>query len=140
MSALVEVELPGLTDAVAEAIASAAAARGAPVRAWPGDHSRLLHRHGRPGVEIVDRAGDPSIASETLEHADGWPRDAAITALLHEALAFIGEVAPDGRFSFQAGWGDRRHPGHVELGLAELLGLVDAGGLLADVCYDVVGP
>jgi hypothetical protein len=140
VTCLVQVELSGLTDAAAEAIDAAAAAHDVPVRAWPGRRGGMLRRARRPSVEIVDRDADPSIASETLDNPDGWPRDAVVAALLREALAFVGAMAPEGRFMFQAGWGDRDVSERIELGLADLLGLLDSAALVADTCYEVAGP
>jgi hypothetical protein len=87
---------------------------------------------------MEDLREDPSIASETIDYPEGWPQDAAVREWLERAASFLGDNAPEQRFTFQAGWGDNERPKtNGEIELAAFVEMIAAGQLRADRRYAV---
>jgi hypothetical protein len=80
---------------------------------------------------------DPSLASETLDHPGGWPQDVATRQWLVRAMRFLGENAPERKFTFHAGWPEQRPTSTTEIELTTFLEIVAAGRMGADELYDV---
>jgi hypothetical protein len=143
MSCEIVIALPGLTRAVAEDLARRADLGGAPFTFL------RVRRHGflwtkeevALGAELVDLESDPSVASESLDFEDGWPQDPALREWLARAMRFLGENAPEGEFTFHAGWNEHYDPTTVvDLDIAAFLERIAAGGIRSYERYHVCTP
>ena len=86
---------------------------------------------------MLDLRDDPSVASEALDHPEGWPQDRDVREWMRRAMTFLGENAPEGRFAFQAGWLDHQREFQAEVSLETFLDVIATGGLRADQEYRV---
>lgn len=86
---------------------------------------------------MADLREDPCIASEALDHPEGWPQAQPVRDWLVRAIRFLAEHAPDGRFTFRAGWGDHQRTGTVELDFDAFLASIADGTLQADRRYEI---
>ena len=80
---------------------------------------------------------DPSIASESLDYPEGWPANEEVRQWLVRAIGFLGRIAPDGHFTFRAGWHDTPPRTAPPTDLDTLLGRIARGELRADELYEV---
>lgn len=138
MSNEIRIEMPGLTEAVAIELGRRADLLGAPFTFVPPRRAGRLAAERPARVVMVDLREEPDIASETLDHPEGWPQSDEVRQWLERATHFLGDNAPQQRFTFQAGWGDNQRPttkGEIDLGA--FLGLIAAGQLRADERYAV---
>jgi hypothetical protein len=139
MSMDIQISLPGLTRELAIELDRRADLEGAAFRFHPSRRSGTFRKVDLgPAVELEDLRDDPSIGSESLDFAEGWPRDPAVREWLLQAMRFLGENAPEGRFAFQAGWIERVPAEvEVEVTLAAFLERIAAGRLRSRELYDV---
>ena len=137
MSSSIEVTLPGLTREAAVELDRRADLAGLPLAFVPPRPAGRF-RASRPAlVELQDLREDPSIASETLDHPEGWPQDDSVREWLERAVRFLGECAPEDRFMFRAGWGDSPPGSTIDTNLTTFLAKISAGELRSDQLYDV---
>jgi hypothetical protein len=138
MSLTISLRVPGLTEESAHSLSRAATLEGAPFTAvWSRGGHLPRPRAGRWTIAMHDLDSDPSVASETLDHPDGWPEAPSVRDWLARAFAFLVAQAPESRFSVSAGWGDHGSGERIAVSAEALLELVNAGRLRADVTYDV---
>ena len=132
MSLSVFIDLPGVTRARASELDRSADLAGIPLS------FSLPRREGdRVSVEMVHLRDDPSIASETLDHSQGWPQDPSVRRWLQRAMEFLAANAPEHRFRFHAGWTEHEPTSEVELGFDEFLERIASGRLRAQDLYVV---
>jgi hypothetical protein len=86
---------------------------------------------------MTDLREEPSIASETLDHPDGWPDDMVVREWLQRAMRFLGENAPERHFTFHAGWPEQRATSIAQMDLESFLETIAAGGLQTNQRYEV---
>lgn len=138
MSNSIEIEMPGVTRVAASELDRRADLAGMPFTFIPPRPAKRWASERPSRVVMEDLREDPSIASETLDHPEGWPEDAAVRQWLEQAARFLGDNAPEQRFSFRAGWGDNQRPtSDGETELADFLEMVAAGRLRADDRYTI---
>lgn len=139
MSMEIRIGLPGLTREVAIELARRAELAGAPFEFHPSRRLGIVRKvEVGPAVEMQDLREDPSIGSESLDFAEGWPQDPTVREWLLQAMRFLAEHAPERRFAFQAGWIEHfPAEAEVEITLAAFLALIAAGRLRSRELYDV---
>lgn len=138
MSNSIVIEMPGLTRAVAIDFDRRAQLAGAPFAFFPPRPGGWLAAERPARVVMEDLREDPSIASETLDHPDGWPQSDEVRQWLARAARFLGHGSPEQRFTLQAGWGDNeRQAPDSEIELAAFVEMIAAGRLRADEQYAV---
>jgi hypothetical protein len=137
VSLTIDIELPGLTRDSAIALDRAADLAGTPLE-FRGPRKGGRIRGPRPASVVMrDLRDDPSIASEALDHSEGWPQAQPVREWLIRVARFLAEHAPEGGFRFRAGWGDHQPSGVVELDIDAFLDAIAAGELQADRLYEV---
>jgi hypothetical protein len=139
MSMEIQIRLPGLTPELATELDRRAELAGAPFEFHQSRRFGVVRKvELGPAVELQDLRDDPSIGSESLDFAEGWPQDPAVREWLLQAMRFLGEHAPERRFAFQAGWIEHfPAEAKVESALAAFLELIAAGRLRSRELYDV---
>lgn len=137
MSLTVKILLPGLTSAVATDLDRAADLADVPLHFVPPKPATRWRRAREAHVSLEDLREEPSLASETLDHPDGYPQSAEVRTWLRRALFFLAEHAPAQRFSFRAGWSDYPSRGTTAIDVDSFFELLDRGALRSDATYDV---
>lgn len=138
MSNEIEIEIPGLTAAVAVELDRRADLFGTPFTFIPPRRTRWLAAEQEASVLVADLREEPNVASETLDHPEGWPESDEVRQWLARAARFLGDNAPQRRFTFRAGWGDhRRQMANGDIDIETFLGLIGDGRLHADERYTV---
>lgn len=137
MSLTVEIRLPGLTSGIAIELDREADLAGVPLQFVPPKPATRWRRAREAHVSLEDLREDPSLASETLDHPDGYPQSPEVRAWLRRALFFLAEHAPERRFSFRAGWSDYPSRGTAAIEVNSFFELLERGALRSDATYDV---
>ena len=140
MSCAIVIDVPGLTLDLAEELDRRADLECVPLRFVAESRTGLARmrvaRH--PLVALQDLREDPSIASDTADSEFAWPISPEVRRWLTDAVRFLGAVAPEGRFSFHAGWTEHWDPSRtLELTCEEFLAMIAAGSLRSDERYHV---
>jgi len=87
-----EIQVPGLTQEAARELDRRADLAGLPLLFIPPRPQTRWRAARRAHVEMTDLRDDPSVASEALDHPDGWPQDRDVRERMRRA---IGENAPE---------------------------------------------